>query len=60
MEGKKGVFKCLKDAGIPEQWREFYPVFKSGEEIVWIPGISISKKYAANPSTSLIIKLSKV
>ena len=60
MDGKRNVFKCLKDAGIPEQWRNSYPVFKSGEEIVWIPGISISRKFAANPSTTLIIKLHKV
>jgi tRNA(Ile)-lysidine synthase len=60
MNGKRNVFKCLKDAGIPEQWRNSYPVFKSGDKIVWIPGVSISKEFAANPSTSLIIKLSKV
>lgn len=60
MDGKKNIFKCLKDAGIPEQWRDSYPVFKCGEEIVWIPGVSISKKHIANTATSLIIKLSKV
>ncbi len=60
MDGKKTIFKCLKDAGIPEQWRNSYPVFKSGEEIVWIPGVSLSKKFTANPSTSLIIKIYKV
>ena len=60
MNGKRNVFKCLKDAGIPEQWRNSYPVFKSGDKIVWIPGVYISQEFAANPSTSLIIKLSKV
>ena len=43
MNGKSNVFKVLKDAGIPEQWRKSYPIFKCGEEIVWIPGISVSK-----------------
>jgi tRNA(Ile)-lysidine synthase len=60
VNGKSSVFKLLKDSGIPEQWRKTYPVFKSGEEIIWIPGIAISKNHVAHPSTSLIIKLSKV
>jgi tRNA(Ile)-lysidine synthase len=59
VKGTNSVFKLLKDAGIPEQWRSSYPVFKSGNEIVWIPGISLSKKHLANPFSPLIIKLSK-
>jgi tRNA(Ile)-lysidine synthase len=58
--GKTNLFKLLKDAGIPEQWRDSYPVFRSGEEICWVPGIAVSKKHIATPSTRLIIKLSKV
>lgn len=60
INGTSSVFKLLKDSGIPEQWRSSYPVFRIGEEITWIPGISVSKKHLATPSTSLIIKLSKV
>lgn len=60
VKGKTKVFKLLKDAGIPEQWRDSYPVFKSGEEIIWIPGIAVSKNHLAAPATRLIIKLSKV
>lgn len=58
--GKTKVFKLLKDAGIPEQWRDSYPVFRRGEEICWVPGIAVSQKHVATPSTQLIIKLSKV
>lgn len=59
VKGKTKVFKLLKDAGIPEQWRDSYPVFKSGKEIVWIPGVTVSKKHLAPPSIRLIIKLYK-
>lgn len=59
IKGKTKVFKLLKDAGVPEQWRDSYPVFKSGEEIMWVPGIAISQKHLASSSTPLIIKLSK-
>lgn len=60
VSGKSKVFKLLKDNGIPEQWRTTYPVFKSGKNTIWIPGISVSKKHLATPATPLIIKLSKV
>lgn len=56
--GKSKVYKLLKDHGIPEQWRSTYPVFKAGEEIVWIPGIAVSQKHAASGATRLIAKLS--
>ncbi|WP_186280015.1 tRNA lysidine(34) synthetase TilS [Fluviicola chungangensis] len=59
VNGTSSIFKLLKDSGIPEQWRSSYPVFRIGEEITWIPGISVSKKYLATSSTSLIIKLYK-
>lgn len=58
--GKSKVYKLLKDHGIPAQWRGTYPVFKSGEEIVWIPGIAVSEKHAASSATRLITKLSKI
>ena len=57
VKGKTKVFKLLKDAGIPEQWRASYPVFKSGKEIIWIPGVAVSKKHLASSSIQLIIKL---
>lgn len=60
VKGSTSVFKLLKDSGIPEQWRNSYPIFRSGNEIIWIPGISISERHIADSSTSLIIKLSKV
>lgn len=60
MKGKSSVFKLLKDSGIPEQWRTSYPVFKCRGEIIWIPGISVSKNHIAHSATRLIIKLSKV
>lgn len=60
VHGKSMVFKLLKDSGIPEQWRSSYPVFRIGEEITWIPGISVSGKHIAKSSTPLIIKIYKV
>ncbi|WP_341905397.1 tRNA lysidine(34) synthetase TilS [Fluviicola taffensis] len=60
VKGSTPVFKLLKDSGIPEQWRNSYPIFRSGNEIIWIPGVSVSERHIADSSTSLIIKLSKV
>ncbi|MNJ97450.1 tRNA(Ile)-lysidine synthase [compost metagenome] len=58
--GRSSVYKLLKDHGIPEQWRSTYPVFKSGEEVIWIPGIAVSENYTQKRGINLIIKLSKV
>lgn len=60
LKGKSSIYKLLKDHGIPEQWRSSYPVFRLGEEIIWIPGICVSKKFLATPDTPLKIKLHKV
>ncbi|MNJ86474.1 tRNA(Ile)-lysidine synthase [compost metagenome] len=57
LKGKSTIYKLLKDQGIPEQWRSSYPVFRLGEDIIWVPGICISKKFLANPATPLKIKL---
>lgn len=59
-KGSTSVFKLLKDSGIPLQWRNSYPIFRSGTEIIWIPGISVSKRHLADSSTRLIIKVYKV
>lgn len=60
VKGSSPVFKLLKDSGIPVQWRDSYPIFRSGTEIIWIPGVSVSKRHLADYSTRLIIKLYKV
>ena len=60
VKGSSKVFKLLKDSGIPEQWRNTYPVFKSGEEILWVPGVAVSEKHLASTFSPLIIKLSIV
>lgn len=59
VNGKSNVYKLLKDHGIPEQWRSTYPVFKSGQEVIWIPGIAVSENHISKQDNKLIIKLSK-
>lgn len=59
VNGRSKVFKLLKDSGIPEQWRNSYPIFRCGEEIIWIPGICVSKKHIADPTNNLIINIYK-
>lgn len=58
--GKSTIYKLLKDHGIPEQWRSTYPIFKSGGEVIWIPGIALSEKHIQKQGNKLIIKLSKI
>lgn len=42
---KANVFKLLKEKGIPNYWREDYPVVFIDEVLVWVPGISVSKDF---------------
>lgn len=59
VKGKTNIYKLLKDHGVPEQWRSSYPVFKSGKEVIWIPGITLSENHLQKEATTLTIKVSK-
>lgn len=56
VNGKSNVFKLLKDASIPEQWRSTFPVLKVQNEVVWIPGVAVNKKYLATKSSTNIVQ----
>lgn len=43
---KTGVFKLLKDNGVPVYWRDQYPVVCLNDEVIWIPGIEVSTEFS--------------
>lgn len=59
ISGKSNVHKLLKDKGIPEQWRSSYPVFWSGGQIVWIPGVVFSRNHVSTNTSRLKISISQ-
>ncbi len=52
--GKSAVFKLLKDAGVPLQWRKFYPIIELENEVLWIPNLAISNKHDSKKSEKLL------
>ena len=46
LAGSKKIQDLFVDSKIPEQQRDFLPVFVCGNEVVWVPGYRISRHYA--------------
>lgn len=57
VNGRSKIFKLLKDAGIPEQWRASYPILFIDNEAVWIPQIAVSKSLSVQQTHSEILRI---
>jgi tRNA(Ile)-lysidine synthase len=57
MQGKQLVSKALKDAGIPLQERNNYPILVDAQQVLWIPEIKIGKTALAQKESSNILKI---
>lgn len=57
VNGKTKIFKLLKDAGIPEQWRTSYPILFMDQEAIWIPQIAISNKIPIQMSQTAFLRI---
>lgn len=55
MRGNTSLYKVLKDAGIPLQWRNSYPILFCGNQICWIPKIGVNAAFIASNDTAEII-----
>lgn len=55
---RSNIHKLLKDAGIPEQWRNSYPVLIVQNEVIWVPGIAVGGKYLATKSSTKLMEIS--
>jgi len=56
-KSKHLVSDLLKDAGVPAVIRPHYPVVRTGDDIIWIPGIRRSKKYTVSQNTKNSVRL---
>ncbi len=58
--GMKGKKRKLQDffvsCQVPRLYRDFVPLFVSGDDIVWVGGFRISEKYRIMPSTGKILE----
>lgn len=57
LKGSKKVKDILIDAKVPRHERDAMPIITCGDEILWIPGYRISKKYALSSDTAKSIHI---
>ncbi len=55
--GSQKIKEMMRARRIPGADRERYPVFVSGDEIVWIQGFPVSEKYKVRDTTKTIFKI---
>jgi tRNA(Ile)-lysidine synthase len=55
--GRKKLKEILRTRGIPSADRDRLPVFLSGGEIVWAPGLPIAEKYKVTGTTENIFSI---
>lgn len=51
------VSDLLKDAGVPAVIRPYYPVVRTDNDIIWIPGIRRSNKYTVSQNIKDCVRL---
>jgi tRNA(Ile)-lysidine synthase len=57
MKGTKKVKDVFIDKKIPKEIRDLIPIVCSGEDIIWLPGITINEDFKANSETKCFLKL---
>jgi tRNA(Ile)-lysidine synthase len=50
----------MRAKGIPQRERDRYPVFLSGNEIVWVLGLPVSEKFKVTPNTREVFVISVI
>lgn len=59
--GMKGKQKKIKDLlismSIPRYYRNFIPIFTSGESIVWVGGLRLSEQFKVESSTQKVLEI---
>jgi tRNA(Ile)-lysidine synthase len=58
--GRKKLKEIMRAKGFPQSGRNRYPVFLSGDEIVWVLGLPVSDKYKVTSDTHKIFVISLI
>ena len=55
--GRKKLKEILRAKGIPRPDRDRLPVFLSGGEIIWMPGLPVAESFKVRPETKLVFSI---
>lgn len=58
--GQKKLKEIMRAKRLPLDQREIQPLFLSGKEIVWVPGLPVSEKFKVDDQTKKIFVIQKV
>lgn len=58
--GQKKLKEIMRAKGIPSSQRAKHPVFLSGSEIVWIPGLPVSERFKIKKTTTGVFEIKKL
>ena len=58
--GRNKLKEIMRSKGIIPREREKHPVFVSGEDIVWVLGLSVSEKYKVTAETAEVFLIRKI
>ncbi len=58
--GKKKLKEIMRAKGIPRSKRDIIPVFLSGDDIFWVPGLPVSEKFKITDSTKEIYLIERI
>jgi tRNA(Ile)-lysidine synthase len=56
--GRKKLKEIMRAKGVPLEDREKRPLFISGEDIVWIPGLPVAEQFKIDPKSEEIVEIS--
>ncbi|MBC7363650.1 MAG: tRNA lysidine(34) synthetase TilS [Candidatus Aminicenantes bacterium] len=54
LRGEKKLKELLRERKIPREERDWLPVFVSGGQIVWVPGLPVAENFKVTPGTKKI------
>ncbi|MFO7734205.1 MAG: tRNA lysidine(34) synthetase TilS [Candidatus Aminicenantes bacterium] len=57
--GRKKLKEILRAKGVPREARDRLPVFCSGGDIVWVPGLPVAEKFKVTPKTKTVFVIEK-
>lgn len=57
--GRKKLKEILRAKGVPLEARDRLPVFLSGNEIVWVPGLPVADKFKVTAKTKEVFAIEK-
>ncbi|MFW6128964.1 MAG: tRNA lysidine(34) synthetase TilS [Candidatus Aminicenantaceae bacterium] len=58
--GKKKLKEIMRAKGIPRSKRDILPVFFSGDDILWVPGLPVSEKFKWTNKTKEIYLIERI